>query len=86
MFYLRPYLTQAVQGLLFGMGQPQAHGWVQRLTRVLNQALGYEQQLPERDPHRLEAVLKNCPVLEFILSYFRFRMHHRHATSESPNV
>ena len=56
-----------MQGFLFGIGQPQANQWVHRLTRVLNQALGYEQQLPEREPHRLEAVLKNCPGLEFMI-------------------
>ena len=48
--YLRLYPTQAVQGFLFGIGQPQAHEWVHKLTRVLNQALGDEKQLPEREP------------------------------------
>jgi hypothetical protein len=56
-----------VQGFLFGMAQAQAHEWVHRLTAVLNQALGYEKQLPERRPHRLAAVLKDCPALEFII-------------------
>lgn len=65
--YFRLYPTQAVQGFLFGIGQPQAHEWVHKLTQVLNQALGYEKQLPERDPHRLEAVLTRCPSLEFII-------------------
>ncbi|MDX2215564.1 MAG: hypothetical protein SFY66_20030, partial [Oculatellaceae cyanobacterium bins.114] len=46
---------------LFGIGQPQAHEWVHKLGRVLNQALGYEKQLPEREPHRLEEVLNECP-------------------------
>lgn len=67
LFYFRQYPTQAVQGFLFGIGQPQAHEWVHRLTQVLNQALGYEQQLPERNPHRFEAVLKDCPGLEFLI-------------------
>jgi DDE superfamily endonuclease/Helix-turn-helix of DDE superfamily endonuclease len=67
LFYFRHYPTQEVQGFLFGIGQPQANQWVHRLTGVLNQALGYEQQLPEREPHRLEAVLKECPSLEFII-------------------
>jgi hypothetical protein len=67
LFYFRHYPTQEVQGFLFGIGQPQANQWVHRLTGVLNQALGYEQQLPEREPHRLEAVLKQCPGLEFII-------------------
>jgi Helix-turn-helix of DDE superfamily endonuclease len=67
LFYFRHYPTQEVQGFLFGIGQPQANQWVHRLTKVLNQALGYEQQLPEREPRRLEAVLKECPSLEFII-------------------
>jgi hypothetical protein len=40
---------------------------VHRLTRVLNQTLGYEQQLPEREPSKLEQVLTACPSLEFII-------------------
>lgn len=65
--YFRLYPTQAVQGFLFGMGQPQAHEWVHKLSGVLNTALSYEKQLPEREPHRLEAVLQQCPSLEFII-------------------
>lgn len=65
--YFRLYPTQAVQGFLFGMGQAQANEWVHRLTGVLNQALGYEKQLPEREPAKLEAVLKACPSLEFMI-------------------
>lgn len=65
--YFRLYPTQAVQGFLFGIGQPQAHEWVHKLSGVLNAALGDEQQLPEREPHRLEAVLQQCPSLEFII-------------------
>lgn len=56
-----------MQGFLFGIGQPQTHEWVHKLTRILNQALGEEQQLPEREPQRLEAVLMECPILEFIV-------------------
>jgi DDE superfamily endonuclease/Helix-turn-helix of DDE superfamily endonuclease len=65
--YFRLYPTQEVQGFLFGMSQAQANEWVQRLTGLLNRALGYEQQLPEREPAKLEAVLKRCPSLEFML-------------------
>jgi DDE superfamily endonuclease/Helix-turn-helix of DDE superfamily endonuclease len=65
--YFRLYPTQEVQGYLFGIGQAQANEWVHRLTRVLNQALGHEQQLPEREPSKLEQVLSACPSLEFII-------------------
>lgn len=67
LFYFRHYPTQEVQGFLFGISQAQANEWVYRLTWVLNQALGQKQQLPERNPRRLEAVLKACPGLEFII-------------------
>ena len=59
LMYFRLYPTQEVQGFLFGMSQAQANQWIHRLTGVLNQALGYEQQLPEREPANLETVLRN---------------------------
>lgn len=65
--YFRLYPTQEVQGFLFGLGQPQAHEWVYKLTPILNQALGYEQQLPERRPWQLEQVLKECVGLGLIV-------------------
>jgi len=65
--YFRLYPTQEVQGYLFGIGQAQANEWVHRLTKVLNQALGHEQQRPEREPSKLEQVLRACPSLEFII-------------------
>jgi hypothetical protein len=65
--YFRLYPTQEVQGFLFGLGQPQANFWIQRLTKVLNQALGYEMTLPKRKPADLEAVLSRYPVLEFVI-------------------
>ncbi len=65
--YFRIYPTQEVQGYLFGMSQAQANEWVHRLTGILNEALGEEQQLPERRPANLEAVLKACPSLEFMI-------------------
>ncbi|MEM1279645.1 MAG: transposase family protein [Cyanobacteria bacterium P01_H01_bin.152] len=67
LMYFRLYPTQEVQGFLFGMSQAQAHQWIHRLTRVLNQALGDEQQWPQREPANLETVLQNCPSLEFML-------------------
>ena len=65
--YFWLYPTQAVQGFLFDLGQPQANEWVHRLSGVLNRALGYEKQLPEREPSRLKQVLQQCPSLEFII-------------------
>lgn len=65
--YFRIYPTQEVHGYLFGMSQAQANEWVHRLTGVLNEALGEEQQLPERRPANLETVLSDCPSLEFVI-------------------
>ena len=67
LMYVRLYPTQEVQGVLFGMSQAQANQWIHRLTRVLNQALGYEQHLPEREAANLETVLSTFPSLEFII-------------------
>lgn len=38
-----------------------------KLSGVLNAALGYEKQLPQRESHRLEALLQQYPSLEFIV-------------------
>ena len=65
--YFRLYPTQAVQGYLFGFSQAQANEWVHRLSPLLNQSLGYESCLPEREPSQLEIVLTRCPSLEFII-------------------
>lgn len=65
--YFRIYPTQEVHGYLFGMSQAQANEWVHRLTGLLNEALGEEQQLPERRPANLETVLSTCPSLEFMI-------------------
>jgi hypothetical protein len=65
--YFRFYPVQVLQGYLFGMGQPQANEWIHRLTPVLNQALGYEQQLPARQSKDITALLEACPGLEFII-------------------
>jgi hypothetical protein len=67
LFYFRMYPVQLVQGFLFGMGQPQANEWIHRLTPILNQALGYEMQLPARQAKAIEQVLAACPGLAFIL-------------------
>lgn len=67
LFYYKFYPTQEVQGFFFGFGKAQANAWIRRLTPVVNQALGYELQLPARQPADVEAVLAACPGLEFII-------------------
>ena len=67
LFYFKFYPVQVVQGYFFGLGQPQANEWIHRLTPLLNEALGYEQQLPTRQARDAEAILAACPGLEFII-------------------
>ena len=67
LFYFRHYPVQELQGYLFGMGQAQAWDWIHRLTPILNQALGYEKQLPARKNREIQEILAACPGLEFII-------------------
>jgi hypothetical protein len=73
--YFRLYPIQEVQGFLFGLSQAQANQWIHRLTGVLHQTLGYEQQLPEREPANLERILQDCPSLEFMIDGSERRIH-----------
>lgn len=67
LFYFRQYPTQETLAFLFGFSQGQACTWIHRLTGVVNRALGYELQLPARDPQTLETVLAECAELEFLI-------------------
>jgi hypothetical protein len=67
LFYFKYYPVQVVQGYFFGMGAAQANAWIHRLTPVLNQALGYECQLPARQTQSVEQVLAACSGLQFII-------------------
>lgn len=67
LFYFKFYPTQEVLGFFFGFGKAQANTWIQRLSPVLNSALGYEQRLPARQPADVAQVLAECPGLEFII-------------------
>ena len=67
LFYFRLYPTQAAEGFFFGISQGQACTWIHRLTPVLHQALGSEQQLPARQPAAVTQILAACPDLAFIV-------------------
>jgi hypothetical protein len=67
LFYFKLYPIQELLGFFFGLSQAQANYWIHTLTPILNQALGYEQQLPARKTREIEQVLAACPELEFIL-------------------
>ena len=59
------YPTQEAQGFFFGLSQGQACTWIHRLTPVLDPALGYEQQLPARQPAAVTQVLGHLSRLGF---------------------
>lgn len=65
--YFKVYPLQVVQGQLFGLSQGQANTWIHVLSPILQAALGYEQQLPSRDPQTLEEVLAACETLDFTM-------------------
>lgn len=67
LFYFKSYPIQEVMGLFFGFSQQQASEWVGRLTPALNQALGYEKQLPARRAADLEKLLAEEPALREVL-------------------
>jgi DDE superfamily endonuclease len=67
LFSFKVYPLQAVQAFFFGMSQAQACEWIHRLPPVLNQAWGFEQQVPARKAADLTQVLRACPGLEFII-------------------
>src|SRR5215210_7920986 len=67
LFYFKVYPLQAVQAFFFEMSQAQACEWIHRLTPVLNQALGFEHQLPARKAADVTQVLRACPGLEIII-------------------
>src|SRR5512142_127456 len=67
LFYCRQYPTQETLAFLFGLSQGQACQWIHRLTPIVNRALGYQLQLPARQPAELHEVLGACSGLEFII-------------------
>ncbi|MGH7442017.1 MAG: transposase family protein [bacterium] len=67
LFYFRQYPTQETLAFLFGFSQGQANHWIHRLTPLVNQALGYQLQLPARAAAELHEVLAACTGLEFLI-------------------
>lgn len=67
LFHFKTYPLQEVLGFLFGLSQGQANEWIHKLSEVLKMALGQAMLLPERDPKKLEEVLAECEMFEFII-------------------
>lgn len=53
MMYQKVYALQEAHGLQFGLSQPQANAWIQRLLPVLQAALSKLGLTPERDGSKL---------------------------------
>jgi hypothetical protein len=67
LFYYKSYPLQEVIAFLFGISQGQANEWIHKLSKVLNNSLGYENQLPEREAKNLEEILNEHIELEFMI-------------------
>ena len=65
--YFKNYPLQVVQGQLFGLSQGQANTWIHVLSPILKKALGYEKQLPNRDPQALAEILAESDTLDFMI-------------------
>jgi hypothetical protein len=50
LIYQKTYPLQTMQGLQFGLSQPQVNEWVHRLRPILDQALAELGMIPVRDP------------------------------------
>ena len=69
LFYFKVYPLQAVLARIFGMRQGRANEWIDKLTPILETALGEAQCLPERDPQNLEQVLALCVSVDFMIDH-----------------
>lgn len=65
--YVRHYPLQHLQGLLFGISQPQACAWIHTLLPVLEAALGQVVTLPARPTATLADLQARCPDLQLLL-------------------
>ncbi len=52
---------------MFDMSQSRANEWIHVLTDILQQALGKQHHLPERNPTNLDRVLALCVSVDFVI-------------------
>ena len=67
LFSFKCYPLQEVLAFLFGMSQPQACEWINKLTPQVNAALGHELLLPARRPADLDTLLEQVPALRLLV-------------------
>jgi len=65
LYYLKVYPLQEVLAFEFGLSQGQACYWIHTLSEVLKRALAKLDQLPQRRPAQLEALLAARGPTEF---------------------
>ena len=65
--YQKTYPLQTMQGLHFGLGQPQTNYWIHRLLPVLQQALQQMGHAPERDAAKVCEALGSNPLFKELL-------------------
>lgn len=67
LFYYKVYPIQSAMAAIFGMSQAQVCTWIHVLSPILKDALGIEQCLPERKPHKLKETLEACALHNFLI-------------------
>jgi Helix-turn-helix of DDE superfamily endonuclease len=67
LFDFKVYPLQEVMAVFFGMSQGGANEWIDKLSPLLESALGAAQALPERNPQNLEQVLALCVSVDFMI-------------------
>jgi len=67
LMYYKLYPIQEAMAFFWGMSQGRVCDWIHRLTPVIQAVLGKELKLPERQPKKLHAILRECPELKFII-------------------
>ena len=61
LIYVKCYPTFDVAAVLYGVHRSRAHRWTQDLLPVLEQTLGYQMILPERQIHEVEGFSNAFP-------------------------
>lgn len=58
LIYLKNYPLQEFHAAYFGMSQPQANLWIQKLKKLLRETLRKDKKLPKRSDTEMDAVLR----------------------------
>ena len=64
LIYVKCYPTFDVAAVLYGVHRSRAHRWTQDLLPVLEQTLGYQMILPERQIHEVEGFFQRFPTAQ----------------------